>query len=90
MKAFKSVLILTLFTVVLASCKNERQAEVKTVETTAIKKDVAQNLDPNATYAKVEFGKDGEKTTTRMMDFMTIYLAHSVYYSIFTECLLYN
>lgn len=45
--------------IVFSSCKNESQPEVKTVDVEVGDKDVAQHLDPNATYAKVEFGIDG-------------------------------
>lgn len=41
------------------SCKNEVKPEVKTVDTEVTNKDVSQTLDPNATYAKVEFSIDG-------------------------------
>jgi Cu+-exporting ATPase len=45
---------------VFTSCKNEpQQPEIKTVDVEVTKKDVAQALDPNATYAKVEFSIDG-------------------------------
>lgn len=43
----------------IVSCKNDKQPEVKTVDVEITKKDIAKNLDPNATYAKVEFGIDG-------------------------------
>ena len=41
------------------ACKNETQPEVKTVGMEVAEKDVSKTLDPNATYAKVEFGIDG-------------------------------
>ena len=39
------------------SCKNEGQPEVKTVEVEAT--ETSKKLNPNATYAKAEFGIDG-------------------------------
>jgi Cu+-exporting ATPase len=47
------------FALIISSCKNEAQPEVKTVEVEVSEKDMAQNIDPNATYAKVEFSIDG-------------------------------
>lgn len=44
---------------VFTSCKNNAEPEVKTVDVEVTKKDVAQTLDPNASYAKVEFSIDG-------------------------------
>jgi Cu+-exporting ATPase len=46
-------------TLVFSSCKNETQPEVKTVDAEVTKKEVSETLDPNATYAKVEFSIDG-------------------------------
>lgn len=57
MKTLKNLLTITLLCVLFASCKNEVTPEVKTVEVET--KDVKKNLDPNATYAKVEFSIDG-------------------------------
>jgi len=59
MKTLKNIFIVSILTLVISSCKNESQPEVKTVEVEVTKKDVAETLDPNATYAKVEFGIDG-------------------------------
>ena len=59
MKTLKNICIVVIMALVFASCKNEAQPEVKTVDIEVSKKDVAQTLDPNATYAKVEFGIDG-------------------------------
>ena len=59
MKTLKTISIVAIMALIFASCKNEIQPEVKTVDVEVSKKDVAQNLDPNATYAKVEFGIDG-------------------------------
>lgn len=51
-----SVLILSL---VLVACKNTTSPEVKTVDIAVSEKDASPKLDPNATYAKVEFSIDG-------------------------------
>jgi Cu+-exporting ATPase len=59
METLKNICIALILALVISSCKNEAQPEVKTVDVEVSKKDVAQNLDPNATYAKVEFGIDG-------------------------------
>ncbi len=59
MKTLKTISIIAIMALVFTSCKNETQPEVKTVDVEVSKKDVAQTLDPNATYAKVEFGIDG-------------------------------
>ena len=59
MKTLKTLSIVAIMAFVFTSCKNETQPEVKTVDIEATKKDVATTLDPNATYAKVEFGIDG-------------------------------
>jgi len=59
MKTLKTLSIIAIMALVFTSCKNETQPEVKTVDVETTKKDVATTLDPNATYAKVEFGIDG-------------------------------
>lgn len=59
MKTFKNIVFVSVLALVISSCKNETQPEVKTVEVEVAKMDMAQNLDPNATYAKVEFSIDG-------------------------------
>lgn len=59
MKTLKNLFIFSIFALVISSCKNDRQPEVKTVDVAVSEKDIAQTLDPNATYAKVEFGIDG-------------------------------
>lgn len=41
------------------SCKNNKQPEVKTVAVEYTEEKTENTLDPNATYAKVEFGIDG-------------------------------
>lgn len=59
MNTFKSICIIAVMALVFTSCKNESQPEVKTVDVEVTTKDVSKTLDPNATYAKVEFGIDG-------------------------------
>ena len=59
MKTLKSLCIVAIIALVFTSCKNETDPEVKTVDVEVTKKDVAESLDPNATYAKVEFSIDG-------------------------------
>ncbi|EDP72659.1 hypothetical protein FBALC1_16197 [Flavobacteriales bacterium ALC-1] len=59
MKILKNICAVLILALVISSCKNETQPEVKTVDVEVSKKDVAITLDPNATYAKVEFGIDG-------------------------------
>ena len=55
----KNIFLVAIITVALTSCKNQSEPEVKTVDIEVSEKDVAQNLDPNATYAKVEFNIEG-------------------------------
>ena len=57
MKTLKNILTVSLLCLIIASCKNEINPEVKTVEIE--NKDVKQTLDPDANYAKVEFSIDG-------------------------------
>lgn len=59
MKTFKNIVIVSILFLAFSSCKNGSQPEVKTVDVEVSKNDLAQSLDPNATYAKVEFGIDG-------------------------------
>lgn len=59
MNTFKSLCIVAVLALSFSACKDEAKPEVKTVDVEVSEKDVAQTLDPNATYAKVEFGIDG-------------------------------
>jgi len=52
-----SYLLLAVLVTVVVSCKNETTPEVKTVQVESISKENA--LNPNATYAKAEFGIEG-------------------------------
>lgn len=58
MKYIKGILLGSLLFTIVLSCKNETQPEVKTVETN-VTTQVKKELDPNATYAKAEFGIEG-------------------------------
>ena len=58
MKSIKFILVAMSVVVMTFSCKNESQPEVKTVEVKA-KTEQKAALDPNATYAKAEFGIEG-------------------------------
>lgn len=57
MKTLNNILAIAMLLLITTSCKNDTQPEIKTVEIE--NNTVAQNTDPNATYAKVEFGIDG-------------------------------
>ncbi|MBR9845358.1 MAG: heavy-metal-associated domain-containing protein [Algicola sp.] len=62
MKTLKNILVLASISVAVMACKNDAQPEVKTVETevnTELNTIEAKQLDPNATYAKAEFGIEG-------------------------------
>ena len=59
MKTFKNILTITLFTLVISACKNDKQPEVKTVDTEVEANKNIADLDPNANYAKAEFTING-------------------------------
>jgi Cu+-exporting ATPase len=60
MKTLKNILAIAFISVSMIACKSEKEPEVKTVETkTEINTNAAKTLDPNATYAKAEFGIEG-------------------------------
>jgi Cu+-exporting ATPase len=59
MKTLKNILSIAAIALAVIACKNNSEPEVMTVELEVSKKDVSLKLDPNATYAKVEFGIDG-------------------------------
>ena len=59
MNTFKSLCIVAVLALSFTACKEEAKPEVKTVDVEVSEKDVAQTLDPNTTYAKVEFEIDG-------------------------------
>jgi Cu+-exporting ATPase len=59
MNIINKICIFAFIALAFTSCKNQSEPEVKTVNVQVSKKDVSTTLDPNATYAKVEFGIDG-------------------------------
>ncbi|MGB0981957.1 MAG: cation transporter [Winogradskyella sp.] len=59
MKTFKSICIIAITALIFTACKQENQPKVNTVSLEVTDKDVAETLDPNATYTKVEFSIDG-------------------------------
>lgn len=59
MKTIKTLLLVTVITLVAFSCKNETNPEVKTIETEASMETAKVELDPNANYAKAEFTIEG-------------------------------
>ncbi|WP_425076296.1 heavy-metal-associated domain-containing protein [Psychroserpens sp. S379A] len=62
MNTLKNILVIALISVSAMACKNEAKPEVMTVETevaSEVNTNQAKQLDPNATYAKAEFGIEG-------------------------------
>jgi len=60
MKILRNILAIAFISVAMIACKSEKEPEVKTIETkTEINTNAAKTLDPNATYAKAEFGIEG-------------------------------
>lgn len=63
MKTLRNIVAIAIISVSIVACKSEKEPEVKTVETVETKSEIntnaAKKLDPNATYAKAEFGIDG-------------------------------
>lgn len=60
MKTLRNILAIALISVSVIACKSDKEPEIKTIETTtAINTNAAKKLDPNATYAKAEFGIEG-------------------------------
>ena len=55
----KNICVIAAMLLMLTSCKNEKQPEVKTVDVEVSTEKATKKLDPNATYAKVEFGIEG-------------------------------
>ncbi|TBN03317.1 heavy-metal-associated domain-containing protein [Hyunsoonleella flava] len=56
MKTIKYIIASALCLLLVTSCKNNKEAEVKTVD---VETTVQKQLDPNATYAKAEFTVKG-------------------------------
>jgi len=59
MKALKNILVLGLIMFALTACKDNSTPEVKTVAIANETEVSTPKLDPNANYAKVEFGIEG-------------------------------
>ncbi len=59
MKTLKTLLLLTTIALFSVSCKDNAQPEVKTVNMEQPITVSEKQLDPNATYAKAEFGIEG-------------------------------
>jgi len=59
MKKIKNIIVASALLLAFTSCKQQAEPEVKTIDVEVSSKDVAKTLDPNATYAKVEFGIEG-------------------------------
>ena len=59
MKTLKTLVLLTTLALFSASCKDNAQPEIKTVDMEQPEKSAEKQLDPNATYAKAEFGIEG-------------------------------
>jgi mercuric ion binding protein len=59
MKTFKTLVLLTTLALFSVSCNNNVTPEVKTVEMEQSVLSSEKQLDPNATYAKAEFGIEG-------------------------------
>jgi Cu+-exporting ATPase len=59
MKTIINLCLIAVLSLVAVSCKNNQEPEVKTVAIETTEETAENTLDPNATYAKVEFGIDG-------------------------------
>lgn len=59
MKTFKTLVLLTTLAIFSVSCKDSAQPEIKTVEIEQSATAPEKQLDPNAIYAKAEFGIEG-------------------------------
>ena len=57
MKTIKNIGVIALAFFAIVACKNETQPEVKTIDTKVMAE--AKTFDPNAHYAKAEFGIEG-------------------------------
>ena len=53
MKFLKNIISITVILIMLSSCKNDKKAEIKTINLSSEK--ISQNLDPDAVYSKAEF-----------------------------------
>ena len=59
MKTLKTLVLLSTLALFSASCKDNSQPEIKTVEMEQPATASKNQLDPNAVYAKTEFGIEG-------------------------------
>ena len=57
MKFLKNIMSITVILIMLLSCKNDKKAEIKTINLNSEK--IIQKLDPNAVYSKAEFNIKG-------------------------------
>jgi len=59
MMVLRKILGVLTIAILMVSCKNESQPEIKSIEVETTSKVVKKELDPNALYAKAEFTIDG-------------------------------
>lgn len=57
MKFLKNIISITVILIMLSSCKNDKKAEIKTINLSSEK--ISQKLDPDAVYSKAEFNIKG-------------------------------
>lgn len=57
MKFLKNIISITIILIMLSSCKNDKKAEIKTINLSSEK--ISQKLDPDAVYSKAEFNIKG-------------------------------
>ena len=57
MNLLKNIISITVILIMLSSCKNDKKAEIKTINLNSEK--IIQKLDPNAVYSKAEFNIKG-------------------------------
>lgn len=57
MKFLKNILSVTFILIMISSCKNDKKAEIKTINLSSEK--ISQKLDPKAVYSKAEFNIKG-------------------------------
>jgi mercuric ion binding protein len=59
MKILKHIIAIAVLVVTITACNSKAEPEIKTIAFEVSKKEVSTTLDPNATYAKVEFNIKG-------------------------------
>lgn len=57
MKSLKNILSIMVILIMLSSCRNDKKAEIKTINLSSEK--ISQKLDPDAVYSKAEFNIKG-------------------------------